>query len=130
MKLEMPRRLTLSSIWKVVTSGVQFATQVGDTVFKIDHNAPDHQDPTSAVLSAIEHRIFCCFAGRYARCGESPPGFDAKTGEFWVGRFRCGSAIPAESSPYRITVQLLEDGQEIARRYYVIGVLSNPTCVD
>jgi serine/threonine protein kinase len=108
----------------------EVATQVGNTLFKIDRSAPDPNDPTQQLPPYL--RLDIEYSGALLAAmrdsAESPPGFNAQTGEFWVGRFRCGSAIPAASSPYRISVQLLEDGKEIARQQYAIGVLTNAAC--
>jgi serine/threonine protein kinase len=110
----------------------EVATRIGSAVFKINREAPDPQDPTQNLPPYL--RLNIEYSGALLAAmrdvSQDPPGFDARTGEFWVGRFRCGSAIPAASSPYRISVQLLEDGREISKRYYVIGVLNNPACSD
>ncbi len=110
----------------------EVATQIGSTVFKVDRDASERGDPTQQLPPYLRLNIQYSRALQAAMrdLANDPPGFNAKTGEFWVGRFRCGSAIPAESSPYRITVQLLEDDQEIARRQYVIGVQSRSNCFD
>ncbi len=122
----MPTYLEGSYLWGEV------ATQIGSTVFKIDRDARDPGDPTQQLPPYLQLNIQYSGALQAAMrdLSNDPPGFNASTGEFWVGRFRCGSAIPAESSPYRITVQLLEDGQEIARQQYVIGVQSKSNCSD
>lgn len=107
-------------------------TRIGNTVFRIDRGAPNDQDPSQRLPSYLRLNI------EYSKAlldvmqdpGQNPPGFDPQTGEFWVGRFRCGSAIPAASSPYRISVQLLENGREIASARYVIGVQSRADCSD
>jgi hypothetical protein len=107
-------------------------TQIGSTIFKINRDAPDPADPSQHLPSSM--RLNLEYSGALLAAmrnlGEEPPGFDASTGEFWVGRFRCGSAIPATSSPYRISVQLLQDGREVAKRQYTVGVLSYPNCDD
>jgi len=110
----------------------EVATQIGNTVFKVDRDAPDPGDPTQQLPPYLELNIQYSGALRAAMrdLANDPPGFNSRTGEFWVGRFRCGSAIPAERSPYRITVQLMEDGREIAKRQYSIGVLSDVNCSD
>ncbi len=110
----------------------EVATQIGSTVFKVDRDARDPGDPTQQLPPYLKLNIQYSGALQAAMrdLANDPPGFDASTGEFWVGRFRCGSAIPAESSPYRITIQLLEDGQVVARRQYVIGVQTKSNCID
>ena len=110
----------------------EVVTQIGDTIFKINRDAPDRDDPTQSLPDYLRLNIEYSDALKKA-ISEEDKGTEnsvPETGEFWVGHLRCGSAIPAESSPYRITVQLLQDEQEIARRQYVIGVQSNPAiCV-
>jgi len=110
----------------------EVATQIGNTLFKVDRDAPESEGTTHQLPSYLRLNIEYSGALLAAMRNASgdPPGFSASTGEFWVGRFQCGSAVPATSSPYRISVRLLEDGQEIARQQYVIGVLNNPTCSD
>jgi serine/threonine protein kinase len=108
----------------------EVVTQIGNTVFRINRDAPDPDDQTQRLPSYLRINIDYSNALKQAMREEDRGGEDfvAQTGEFWVGHFRCGSAIPAERSPYRMTVQLLEDGREIARQQYVIGVLSKPGC--
>ncbi|GAB4535334.1 MAG: hypothetical protein Kow0063_19510 [Anaerolineae bacterium] len=110
----------------------EVATQIGNTVFQIDRSAPDPNDPTQQLPPYF--RLNIEYSGALLSAmrdlTSSPPGFNPQTGEFWVGRFRCGSAIPAANSPYRFSVQLLEDGREVASRQYVVGVLTDATCLD
>jgi hypothetical protein len=110
----------------------EVVTQIGDTTFRINRDAPDRDDPTQSLPAYLQLNVEYSDALKKA-ISEEERGTESAvpdTGEFWVGHLRCGSAIPAESSPYRITVQLMQDGQEIARRQYVIGVQSNPSiCV-
>jgi len=110
----------------------EVATQIGSTVFKIDRDASEPGGPTQQLPPYLKLNIVYSGALQAAMrdLSNDPPGFNEKTGEFWVGRFRCGSAIPAANSPYRITVQLLEDDQETARQQYVIGVQSKSNCSD
>jgi hypothetical protein len=110
----------------------EVVTQIGSTVLKVDRDASEPGDPTQQLPPYLKLNIQYSGALQAAMrdLANDPPGFNEQTGEFWVGRFRCGSAIPAESSPYRITVRLLEDGQEIARQQYAIGVLTNIDCSD
>ena len=106
----------------------EVVTQIGNNTFRIARDASDPSDPAQRLPSYLRLNVEYSDALKNAiieedRCTEdSVP----ETGEFWVGQLRCGSAIPAESSPYRITVQLLQDDEEIVRRQYVIGVQSNP----
>ena len=118
--------LECSDLWGEV------ATQIGDTTFRFNRDAAGPEGTTQQLPDYLQLDIDYSGALRAAMQNVSgaPPGFDPSTGEFWVGRFRSGSAVPATSSPYWIRVRLLEDGQEIARQQYVIGVLSNPTCSD
>lgn len=110
----------------------EVATQIGNAVFQVDRSAPEPDDPTQQLPPYF--RLNIEYSGALLNAmrdvANSPPGFNAQTGEFWVGRFRCGSAIPAASSPYRFSVQLLEDGREVARRQYVVGVQTDVTCLD
>jgi serine/threonine protein kinase len=107
-------------------------TRVGNTVFKINRDAPDPNDPRQHLPPYL--RLEISYSGALLAAmredKQNPPGSDAQTGEFWVGRFRCGSAVGASNSPYRISVRLLQDDSEVTRRYYTIGVLNNPNCVD
>jgi serine/threonine protein kinase len=107
-------------------------TRVGNTVFKINRDAPDPNDPSQHLPSYLSLKIEYSGAllAAVREDKQNPPGSDAHTGEFWVGRFQCGSAIAAKDSPYRVSVRLLENGQEVAKRFYTIGVLNNPNCVD
>jgi len=108
----------------------EVATQIGNTVFKVDRDAADPAGTTQQLPPYLQLNIEYSGAllAAMQNVAADPPGFNASTGEFWVGRFRCGSAVPATSSPYRISVRLVEDGQEIARQQYVVGVLTNPVC--
>jgi hypothetical protein len=106
----------------------EVAIASGNTVFRINRNAPDPNNPTQHLPPYLRLKIEYSGALKAAVQEPQKAGFNPQTGEFWVGRFRCGSAIPAATSSYRISVQLLEDGQEIVTRRYVIGVLNNPTC--
>jgi hypothetical protein len=108
----------------------EVVTQIGSAVFRIDRNAPDYENPGQRLPPYLQLSIEYSQALRAAVQTGFEPGFKSETGEFWLGRLRCGSAIPATSSPYRITVRLLEDGQEIAKRQVVIGVVNNPACVE
>jgi hypothetical protein len=110
----------------------EVATQIGNTTFSVNRDAAGSDGTTQQLPDYLQLNIEYSGALRAAMQNVSgdPPGFNPSTGEFWVGRFRCGSAMAATSSPYRISVRLLEDGQEIARQQYVIAVLNNPTCSD
>jgi hypothetical protein len=110
----------------------EVATRIGDTVFKINRDAPDPDDPTQHLPPHLRLNIEYSaeLLAAMKDIDTNPPGFDPETGEFWVGRFECGSAVAADSSPYWISVQLLENDQEIASGRYVIGVLNNPDCED
>jgi serine/threonine-protein kinase len=107
-------------------------TQVGDAVFRIDRSNHNPSDPRQHLPPYLRLQIEYSgpLLSAMQNLKQNPPGFDAQTGEFWVGRFRCGSAVPAATSGYRITVRLLEDGREIARQRYALGVTTNPSCVD
>ena len=110
----------------------EVVTQIGDNTFKINRDAPDPDDPTQSLPAYLRLDIEYSDALKKA-ISEEDRGTENSvpdTGEFWVGHLRCGSAIPADSSPYRITVRLMQDDQEIARRQYVIGVQRSPAmCV-
>ncbi len=108
----------------------EVVTQIGSTVFKIDRDASESEGTAPQLPPYLQLNIEYSGAllAAMQNVAAEPPGFNASTGEFWVGRFRCGSAVPATSSPYRIFVRLVEDGQEIARQQYVVGVLTNPVC--
>lgn len=106
----------------------EVVTRIGDTVFHYNRSAPNANDPGQRLPPYLELKVDYSGALQAAVQGSTKPGFNNETGEFWVGNLRCGSAIPTSSSSYRISVQLLEDGRQIARRQVVIGVLSNPTC--
>lgn len=108
----------------------EVATRIGTTVFKINRDARDPQDPTQNLPPYLRLNIEYSPAllAAMRNTASEPPGFEAETGEFWVGQFRCGSALRPESSPYWISVQLLEDGTEVAKRRFMIGVLNNPDC--
>ncbi len=110
----------------------EVATRIGNTVFKFNRDAPDRQDPTQHLPPYLRLNIeySAALLAVMRDKANDPPGFDAQTGEFWAGRFRCGSAVSANGSPYWVAVRLLEDDREIAMRRYVIGVLNNPQCVD
>jgi serine/threonine-protein kinase len=110
----------------------EVATRIGDTVFKVNRDAPDPDDPTQHLPPHLRLNIEYSaeLLAAMKNIDTDPPGFDDETGEFWVGRFECGSALAVDSSSYWISVQLLEDGQEIASRRYVIGVDNNPACED
>ncbi len=107
-------------------------TRIGNSVFKLDRDNPKPDDPRQRLPSYLRLKIEYSGALLAAMkdVKQNPPGFKADTGEFWVGYFRCGSAIPAANSPYRVSVTLLQDDREIARRHYAIGVINNPNCVD
>ena len=110
----------------------EVVTQIGDNTFRINRDASDPSDPTQRLPSDLRLNIEYSDALRNAIIEEDrgKEDFVRSTGEFWVGHLRCGSAISAASSPYRVTVQLLQDDQEIAVEQYAIRVLSNPTdCV-
>ena len=106
----------------------EVVTQIGNNTFRINRDAPDPSDPAQRLPSYLRLNVEYSDALRKAISEEhkGTEGFDPSTGAFWVGELRCGSAISAASSPYQVTVQLLQDGREIARRQYVIGVQSNP----
>jgi serine/threonine protein kinase len=110
----------------------EIATRVGNTVFKINRDAPNRQDPAQHLPPYLRLNIeySAALLAVMRDKANDPPGFDAQTGEFWAGRFRCGSAVSANGSPYWVAVRLLEDDREIAMRRYVVGVLNNPQCVD
>jgi len=110
----------------------EVVTRIGDTVFQFNRDDPDREDPRQHLPPYLELKIEYSPDLRAAMQNPvtDPPGFDSKTGEFWVGRFRCGSAVPSWRSPYWISVQLLEDGREIASGRYVIGVLTDPECIE
>jgi hypothetical protein len=110
----------------------EVATRIGNTVFKFDRDAPNRQDPAQHLPPYLQLNIEYSAALLAVMRDKTndPPGFDAQTGEFWAGRFRCGSAVSPNGSPYWVAVRLLEDGREIAMRRYVVGVLNNPQCVD
>jgi len=108
----------------------EVVTQIGSAVFRIDRSAPDYTNAEQRLPPYLQLSIEYSQALRAAVQEGYEPGFKSDTGEFWLGRLRCGSAIPATSSPFRITVRLLEDGREIAKRQVVIGVLNNPTCAE
>jgi len=105
-------------------------TRIGNTTFTFDRDAPDPQDPSQRLPPHLRLKIEYSPALLAAMqdAPKSPPGFDAVTGEFWVGRFRCGTAVGAASSPYQITVRLLDEGREIAAQQFVISVINNPNC--
>jgi serine/threonine-protein kinase len=110
----------------------EVVTQIGNAVFGYDRDSSDGNDQAQGLPSYL--RLNIEFSGALKNAireqDRGDEDFKPETGEFWVGQLRCGSALPAESSPYRFTVQLLEDGQEIARERYVIGVRTNPNCQD
>lgn len=110
----------------------EVATRIGNTVFKLDRNQPDPQDPSQSLPSYLRLNVEYSDALLSAMQNVSgdPPGFNASTGEFWAGRFRCGSAISPAGSSYQITVRLFEDDREIALQRYRIGVLNNPDCAE
>jgi hypothetical protein len=107
----------------------EVVTRIGSAVFKKDRNAPDTA-PGQRLPPYLQLSIEYSPALRAAVQAGFDPGFKSDTGEFWLGRLRCGSPIPASTSPYRVTVRLLEDGQEVARRQVVLGVVNNPACVE
>ena len=110
----------------------EIETRVGNTVFKINRDTPDPNDPRQHLppYLSLEIEYSGALLAAMREDKQNPPGSDARTGEFWVGRFRCGSAVGAQNSPYHISVRLLEDGREVAKRYYTVGVVNNPSCVD
>jgi hypothetical protein len=110
----------------------EVVAQIGNAIFGIERDSSDDNDQVQGLPSYL--RLNIEFSGALKNAireqDRGSEDFKPETGEFWVGRFRCGSALPAESSPYRITVELLEDGQGIAKERYVIGVRTNPNCQD
>ncbi len=110
----------------------EVATRIGNTIFKFNRDAPNRQDPAQHLPPYLQLNIeySAALLAVMRDKANDPPGFDAQTGEFWAGRFRCGSAVSPNGSPYWVAVRLLEDGREIAMRRYVVGVLNNPQCAD
>jgi serine/threonine protein kinase len=110
----------------------EVVTQLGNAVYRIDRDSSGgalQSEPLPPHLRlSMEFSDGLKSAIRVEDRGKE--NFIPQTGEFWVGRFRCGSALPAEGSPYHITVRLLEEDQEIARERYMIGVLTKPGCSD
>jgi hypothetical protein len=111
----------------------EVVTQIGDAVYGSDRDSSGGNYQAQRLPPYLQLSIqFSDALLKNAIRAEDRGNEDFRpdTGEFWVGRFRCGSALPAESSPYHMTVRLLEDGQEIARQRFVIGVLTDTSCVE
>jgi hypothetical protein len=108
----------------------EVVTQIGNAYFGPNRDSTDGNDQAQDLPPYL--RLNMEFSGALINAirvqDRGKEDFRPETGEFWVGQFRCGSALPAESSPYSITVELLQDGQEIAKERYVIGVRTNPNC--
>jgi len=110
----------------------EIATGIDGAVFQVNRDAPDPDDPSQSLPSDLRLNIEYSpvLLSVMQDVVNDPPGFDAKTGEFWVGRFQCGSARPDESPVYWISVQLLEDDREIIGGRYKVSVLSNLDCAE
>jgi serine/threonine-protein kinase len=110
----------------------EVGTRIGNAVFKLDRDQPDPQNPRQSLPSYLRLNVEYSDAllNAMQNVNGDPPGFNASTGEFWVGRFRCGSAVSPTGSPYQITVRLFDDGREIALQRSRIGVLNNPDCAE
>jgi hypothetical protein len=108
----------------------EIVTRVGNAIFQINRNALNRTDPRQHLPSYLELNVeySAALLAAMQEVDATPAGFNASTGEFWGGRFWCGSAVQAKDSPYLMIVKLLEDGQAIASQRFVIGVTDNPTC--
>jgi serine/threonine protein kinase len=108
----------------------EISTSIGDAVFQIDRRALDREDPTQHLPSYLQLNVEYspALVAAMQEVDATPPGFNPSTGEFWGGRFWCGSAVQVKDSPYWMAVKLLEDGQAIVSQRYVIGVIDSPTC--
>ncbi len=108
----------------------EVVTRIGSAVFQINRKALNRADPKQHLPSYLELNVEYspALVAAMQEVDDVPPGFNPSTGEFWGGRFWCGSAVQAKDSPYWMAVKLLEDGQPIASQRYVIGVVDSPTC--
>ena len=108
----------------------EIATRIGNAVFQINRKALDPTDPKQHLPSYLQLDVeySAALVAAMQEVNDTPPGVNPSTGEFWGGRFWCGSAVQAKDSPYWMGVKLLEDGQVIVSQRYVIGVIDSPTC--
>jgi serine/threonine protein kinase len=108
----------------------EISTSIGNAVFQVDRGALDRTDPTQHLPSYLQLNVEYspALVAAMQEVDATPPGFNPSTGEFWGGRFWCGSAVQVKDSPYWMAVKLLEDGQAIVSQRYVIGVIDSPTC--
>jgi serine/threonine protein kinase len=108
----------------------EIATRIGNAVFQINRTALDRTDPKQHLPPYLQLDVdySAALIAAMEEVDAIPPGFNSSTGEFWGGRFRCGSAVQPKDSPYWMAVKLLEDGQAIVSQRYVIGVIESPTC--
>jgi serine/threonine protein kinase len=110
----------------------EIVTRVGDAVFQVNRDALNRADPTQHLPPYLQLNVeySAALVAAMQEVNDMSPGFDPSTGEFWGGRFWCGSAVQAKDSTYWLAVKLLEDGQTIVSQRYVIGVIDSPTCPD
>jgi len=108
----------------------EISTRIGNAIFQVNRDALDRTDPRQHLPSYLHLNVeySAALLAAMQDVNAMPAGFDPSTGEFWGGRFWCGSAVQAKDSTYWIAVKLLEDGQAIASSRYVIGVIDDPTC--
>ena len=108
----------------------EISTRIGNAVFQVNRKALNPTDPKQHLPSYLQLNVeySAALVAAMQEVDDTPPGFNPSTGEFWGGRFWCGSAVQAKDSPYWVAVKLLQDGQAIASQRYVIGVIESPTC--
>jgi serine/threonine protein kinase len=108
----------------------EIATRVGNAIFQVNRSALNRTDPRQHLPSYLQLNVeySAALLAAMQEVDATPAGFNPSTGEFWGGRFWCGSAVQAKDSPYWMAVKLLEDGEAIVSQRFVIGVVDNPTC--
>lgn len=99
--------------------------QIGDTTYRIDRQNRNPDAPEQHLPSPYSLEI--TFPADILIRVEGEPGYDPRTGEFWIGQLKCDSQRGADA-PYTLTVKVSIGDEVKAKQDFYFGVLDAPTC--
>ncbi len=99
--------------------------QIGDATYRIDRQNRNPDAPEQHLPGPYSLEI--AFPADMLVRVEGEPGYDPRSGEFWIGKLKCDSQRGADT-PYTLTVRVLTGDEVKAKQDFYFGVLDSPTC--
>lgn len=103
----------------------EVVVQIGDTAYHIDRQNRDPEAPEQHLPAPYSLEIV--FPAEVMTRFEGEPGYDPRTGEFWIGTLKCDSQRGADI-PYTLTVKVSIGDEVKAKQDFYFGVLDLPNC--